>query len=376
VSLKRTHCRRCLLPAGSLHVRLDESGLCNYCRHWDETKASFLDFERNRPLFVDRLERYRGQFHYDAAVGLSGGKDSAYVLHRLTSAYEATVLAITFDNGFLTEHAWRNVGEICRTSGVDHLVYKPDWEAYREFYRATLRRLGDPCIACSLGGYILSVRGCRDLRIPFFVHGRSPMQMFRHWYPGTRDPGIGLLRRNLTEHSFSALRKDYRAIIRRMRLLLIYLIRNARLRRRIFRELFGAGFRDDDIRPEFLAFFLFEPYDGVKIVRHLEALDVGYRPSENHAILGHDDCLIHDVAAYLYERHHGVSRVLPEVAAMLRQGAITRAEAHEILAANKPSEEDVEISTGHLLERLEMTRPEFDRIVGRLSRRSGVMPFG
>jgi hypothetical protein len=375
VSPKHTHCRRCLLPEGTFHVRLDESGLCNYCRHWDATKASLLDFEQHRHLLVDRLKRHRGRFHYDAAVGLSGGKDSAYVLHRLTSAYGANVLPITFDNGFLTDYAWRNIGEIVRASGIDHFVYRPDWEAYREFYRAAVLKLGDPCVACSVGGYILSVRGCRDLRIPFFVHGRSPMQMFRHWYPGTRDPGIAVLRRNLAEHSAAALRRDYRALIRRMKLLLLYLVPNVRLRHRLLRELFGAGLGDRDLVPEFLAFFLFEPYDEVEIVRHLEDLEAGYRRPENHAVLGHGDCLIHDASAYLYEQHHGVSRVLPDVAAMLREGAISQEEAREILAANTPSEEEVETSVGHLLERLEMPRARFDRAVERFRRKSGSAPF-
>jgi len=164
-------------------------------------------------LLVERLERFRDRFHYDAAVGLSGGKDSAYVLHRLVSYYEANVLSITFDNGFLTDHAWDNVRTIARSSGVDHLVYRPDWTAYREFYRATLRKLGDPCVACSVGGYILSVRGCRDLRIPFFIHGRSPMQIFRNWYPGTRDPGVAIFRSNREPHSFGALRKHSGALM-------------------------------------------------------------------------------------------------------------------------------------------------------------------
>jgi hypothetical protein len=127
--------------------------------------------------------------------------------------------------------------------------------------------------------------------------------------------------------------------------------------------------------PEFLAFFLFEPYDEVAIVDHLERLDVGYRRPENHAILGHGDCLIHDAAADLYRRQHGVSRVLPDVAAMLRQGATTQEEAREILTANTPSEEDVETSIGHLLERIDMSRAEYDRIANRLSRRAGRMPL-
>ncbi len=368
-------CRRCLLPEGKFNVHLDTSGLCNYCRFWDETGASLLDFERHRHLLVDRMQRFRGHFHYDAAVGLSGGKDSAYVLHQLTTKYQANVLSITFDNGFLTDYAWRNIREIVRASGVDHFVYKPDWQAFRAFYRATVRKLGDPCVACSIGGYVLSIRGCRDVRAPFFVHGRSPMQMFRHWYPGTRDLGIDILRTNLEEHSIANLRKRYKAMIRKMRLLLLYLVPNVRLRHRIFRELFGSRLRSYDLTPEFLAFFLFEPYDEQEIVRHLEALDTGYRRPENHAILGHGDCLIHDASAYLYEINHGVNRVLPDVAAMLRQGGIDQEDAYNILAANTPSEEDIEISIGHLLERLEMKRNEFEAVVNRLKRRASRIPF-
>ena len=376
MSARRTYCRRCLLPAGKFNVSLDETGLCNYCRYWDETKDSILDFERNRPLLADRIGRYRGRLHYDAAVGMSGGKDSTYVLHRLTSAHDANVLSITFDNGFLTDYAWKNIGAICRATGSDHFVYKPDWDVYRVFYRAAVARFGDPCLACSVGGYILSVRGCRDLRIPFFVHGRSPMQMLRHWYPGTRDLGVGILRSNLQPYNPEALLSRYRSLIRRMRLLLIYLIPNPRTRGRILRELFGSWIRTGDVVPEFLGFFLFEPYDEVAIVEHLESLDVGYQRPENHAILGHGDCLIHDAAAFLYERHHGVSRVLPDVAAMLRQGSIDQDQARGILKANRPSEEAVEVSVGHLLDRLEMSRGTFERIVDRLTRKRGRMPSG
>jgi len=371
----RAHCRRCLLPEGMFHVRLDASGLCNYCRHWDETRSAIFDFEKNRPLLLDRLARYRGRLHYDAAVGLSGGKDSTYVLHCLKKGYGANVLAITFDNGFFTDYAWQNIRSIQRATGVDHVVYRPDWEVYADLYRAAIRRFGDPCFACSVGGYVLSVRGCRDLRIPFFIHGRSPMQMLRHWRSGTRDLGMGILAANLLPHDPEVLRARYRALIRRLKMLLVYLMPNPTRRRRVLRELLGAGIRRGDVVPEFLAFFLFEPYDEVAIVDHLERLDVGYRRPENHAILGHGDCLIHDSAADLYRRQHGVSRVLPDVAAMLRQGATTQEEAREILTANTPSEEDVETSIGHLLERIDMSRAEYDRIANRLSRRAGRMPL-
>ena len=365
MSSTHAHCQRCLLPVGVSDVRLDASGTCQLCRAWDEEKAFYSDFERHQPILKRRLEQSQGRFHYDAAVGMSGGKDSTYVLHRMTTAYDANVLAITFDNGFLTDYAWRNIAAITHATEIDHLVYRPDWAAMSEFYKATLRKLGDPCTACSIGGYILSVRGCNDLRIPRFVHGRSPMQMFRDLHPKSKDPGLGVIRANLGDYDSATLRRYYQRLIRRIQLLLLYSVRSRKMRVRINRELFGAGLGGEAVVPEFLAFFLFESYDEEAIKQHLEAIDSGYQRPANDAILGHGDCLLHDVSAHLYQLKHGVNRVVPDVAAMLRQGAISADSVPDVLAANTPSEEDIETSTKHLLERLDMTRDEFEVIARR-----------
>lgn len=364
------HCQRCLLPSDYTGVRLDASGTCNRCHSWDEQASTYQDFDRHRPLLTQRLEAVRGRYHYDAAVGLSGGKDSTYVLHRMTNSYRANVLAITLDNGFLSDYGWRNIHAITRATGAHHLVYRPDWDAMRELYRMALRRFVDPCFACSIGGYVLSIRGCHDLRIPYFVHGRSPMQMFRDLYPHTRDPGLDILRANLRPYDANALRTHYGKLIRRLRVLLFASVRRPALRRRINRELFGAGVADAAVVPEFLAFFLYERYDEEAIKQYLESFDSGYERPAHDAVLGHGDCLIHDAADYLFELKHGVPRVLPDVAAMLRQGEITAEQLPAIVAANTPSEEQVETSVRHLLERIDMPRKEFDTIVRRLKNRS------
>lgn len=364
------HCRRCQLPSDYTGVRLDASGICNRCRTWDDQASLYGDFDRHQPLLTQRLEATRGRYHYDAAVGLSGGKDSTYVLHRMTHSYGANLLAITLDNGFLSDYAWQNIRTITRATGIDHLVYRPDWDAMRELYRVAVRRFGDPCFACSVGGYVLSIRGCHDLRIPYFVHGRSPMQMFRDLYPGTRDPGLGILRANLRPYDAHALGTHYGKLIRRLRLLLFASVRRPALRRRITQELFGAGVAGAAVVPEFLAFFLYEPYDEEAIKQYLESFDSGYARPDGDAVLGHGDCLIHDAADYLFQLKYGVPRVLPDVAAMVRRGDIAAEELTAIVAANTPSEEQVEASVRHLLERIEMSRKEFDAIVQRLKSRA------
>jgi len=362
-------CERCGLPKGKFNVRLDRWGICNYCRHWDRQADAILDYDRYQIRLKERLDRFKGKYPYDAVVGLSGGKDSTYVLYRLIHGHGLDILAVTYDNGFLTDHARETVDEIVRNLGVDHIFYRPDWDALKAFYQVSLCKYGDPCMACSVGGYTLAVKACNEHKIPFFIHGRSPFQVFKHFYPRTRDYSADLALDNLKTHSFKKLHKRYRKIDRLGRIFLYLLLRNRDERRRVYDEFFSTGTMRRDFLPEFLGFFLFEPYDEEKIKQFLEGREVGYRRPENDGILGHGDCLIHDACAYLYKAKHGVSLTTLEIAAMRRRGVISAEEAEEIIAHNEPSPEAVQESIHYLLERLNVSERQFDGIVARLKKK-------
>jgi hypothetical protein len=369
-------CRRCGLPEGRVRVRIDRDGVCNHCRFWDTLKQTFVPSERGPELLARRLTQFGDQYPYDVAAGLSGGKDSAYVLYRLVSDYGLRVLAVTYDNGFLTEYARANIRSIVQSTGVKHFFYRPNPQALQAFYRAALRRAGDPCLACSVGGYALSIKGCLEKEVPFFAHGRSPLQMFRHAHRGTRDLGIGLLRANIAEHSFDRLARQYRGLLRRLRWFLRLLEPNRARRETIRREFFSFGRVPNARLPEFLAFFLYEPYDERAIKTYLEGHETGYRRPQDDVPLGHADCQIHAASEYLHELRHGISKVALEAAALVRQGQVTRQEAEEIVAANKPSRRQVEEAIEHLLERLEMPRREFDAICARFRARQNRFSSG
>jgi len=290
------------------------------------------------------------------------------VLHRMLSDHSVRLLAVTYDNGFLSPYARDNVDAIVKASGVEHRLHRPDWEALRAFYRATLLRLGDPCIACAIGGYALAIKASAEHGVPFFVHGRSPMQMFRAAYRGSRDPGLVTVRRNLRGYNPRALRWSYRALGLKFRALLRAIEPDRSMRRRIFEEFFHVPLSRQDVVPEFLAYFLFEPYDEEEIKSFLEAQHTGYRRPALDVPLGHADCLIHDVCSYLYRLRYGVSKVSYEVATMRRSGQLSAEEAEEIVRRDAPSEELVEESVGTLLDALDLPRAEFDQLTSRLAR--------
>ena len=70
----------------------------------------------------------------DCLVGVSGGKDSSYVLLELATRYNLKVEAFTYVHFGLTENALNNAKTICRELGVKHHILSlPEDEHLKSF---------------------------------------------------------------------------------------------------------------------------------------------------------------------------------------------------------------------------------------------------
>ena len=356
-------CRLCLLEERVFGAEIDDGGRCNYCSAWDREKGALTDFDSLAGLFQRRIDKVRGRYPYDALVGISGGKDSTYVLYKLVSDYGLKVLAVTFDNGFLTDYSKRNIETLVARLGVEHVFIRPDWEVHRSFYRAVLKRFADPCIACAMAGYFHMTRICHERRIPFFVHGRSPFQMFRNLREGSGDIFVPMVRTGIEEYSHGEIRELSTMVDGKLRELLGQAFETEDERERVYHEFFiDPRAFGPDLVPEHLGFFVYHPYDEEKIKQRMEK-EVGYRRPAGDVLLGHGDCEIHDASSYLFEKVHGVSMVTLEVAAMLRQGALTRGEAEAMLARHQWGGRVPRESIKRLCERLGLEEGEIDAVI-------------
>lgn len=393
-------CKRCSIPEGKFNVVLDESGICNYCNYFEKHKADTLNVKNREKILVRKFEKYRGKYKYDAVVGLSGGKDSTYVLCQLVDKYKLKVQAVTFDNGFLTDFARESITNTVEKLGVDHHVYQPDWDVHRKFYKATVRRLFDPCIACGIGGYFLAIKACHEMQIPLFIHGRSPFQMYRNFYQGSKDIFLPMMKLNLMGHSLASDVYCYLGLLKSAPLRLIpKLIREGRgsgfgaLHRYIYymvneyvRQYISgiAGSPEEakqitdeffiesskllgDFVPEFLGYFLFEDYDEEKIKAYL-ADTLGWKRPAFDNLLGHYDCGLHDAGSYMFQALNGVDVIEPDVAVMLRFGEISKEKADELKRANQPTEKNLEKSLDSLCSLCELSREDLDEILVTLKR--------
>ncbi len=357
-------CSRCVAPETALNVVFDADGVCNLCKAYEQRKKEIADPELLKPLLHERFAKTRGTGRYDALVGLSGGKDSSYVAWCLARDYGLRLLLFTYDNGYLTDYARKNIALVVDRLGHDHVFVSADSELQRVLARSSVKRTGVPCIGCTMPGFLAAIKLAIDHEVPFIVHGRSPAQMFKELAPGSLDPFLPFLDSNLHERHDeivrSFLQKISRKLVRRLRWFVGPEIKDRPCLIGQAQQLYVADqTRLATLRhpPEFLAWYLFNRYDENQIKRTLEE-ELGWIRPEDDRFMGHEDCMVHAASVYLYTRVYVHPILQPELATLVRQGSLTRDAALARLDLEEEKHCCNEASFEHLQQLTQMTREE------------------
>ncbi|MBV5338217.1 MAG: hypothetical protein J0665_01475 [Deltaproteobacteria bacterium] len=126
--LKR--CTKCLLPEAFPFIEYDAEGVCQFCRQHRPTPlrgAAVLH------QLADQVRRANGQA--DCLVPISGGRDSCYGLHYIKKELGLNPVAYTYDWGFVTDLARRNISRMCGEMNIEHVLVAADIKQKRENVR-------------------------------------------------------------------------------------------------------------------------------------------------------------------------------------------------------------------------------------------------
>lgn len=170
-TIERVECKRCHMPFERRFI--GNNGECVVC-HEHRKKWLNRDYDAMGKQLESILDYYRQRNRdrkYDAIVAFSGGKDSVYALHLLKRRFGMRPLAVTADNGLLTERALRNMKRIVEEVGADHVIIRRDPEELRSLYQAFFRKTRNFCEVCYLT--ITSALGKASLEhdVPLLVTG-------------------------------------------------------------------------------------------------------------------------------------------------------------------------------------------------------------
>lgn len=213
-------CTKCILPETFPSIKFDADGVCNYCRsykgheHNEELKAQYRhkfesllagfglypvpcslnpvpspsspDPSSSAPSTLNPAPSSSSPSSYHVLMAYSGGKDSTYTLDIFKNKYKCSVLALTFDNGFISPFAIDNMKKVCDALGADHLLYKPQFKVLKKIFTASvkenfyskksLERSSTICSSCIGLVKSITLKLAIEKNIPFIGYGWSPGQ--------------------------------------------------------------------------------------------------------------------------------------------------------------------------------------------------------
>lgn len=136
---------------------------------------------------LNLIKQYGGKSEYDCLMSYSGGKDSTYTLDIFKNRFGLSILAVTFDNGFISPVAIDYMRRVVEKIGVDHLIFKVRFDLLKKIFstaatieiysKKTLERASTICTSCISFVKFITLKMALEKDIPFIGYGWSPGQV-------------------------------------------------------------------------------------------------------------------------------------------------------------------------------------------------------
>jgi N-acetyl sugar amidotransferase len=139
------YCSKCVYPASSVNLILDDEGVCSACRLQEEFDKLTPEFWKIREQkFVDLVNwaKLKSASNYDCVVPVSGGKDSYFQVHKALE-YGLKPLLVTYHGNNYLPEGQRNLDRMREKLGVDHLVFGPSVDTLKKLNKGCFKLMGD-----------------------------------------------------------------------------------------------------------------------------------------------------------------------------------------------------------------------------------------
>jgi len=165
------YCRNCVMPDTKPDLVLDEQGICNACRSYENRVV--IDWEQRRLELVEVLDKFRSKDNstWDCIVPVSGGKDSTYQVIRMLQL-GMNPLCVTATTCDLSEIGRKNIENI-KKLGVDYVEFSPNKNVRRKLNRIGLIQVGDISWPEHAGIFTIPVRAAVEYGVKLIVWGEN-----------------------------------------------------------------------------------------------------------------------------------------------------------------------------------------------------------
>lgn len=164
-------CAKCVMPDTKPDLHFDTDGVCDACRS-QEAKNDRIDWDKRKNEFFSIVDRYKENSDYDCVIGVSGGKDSTYIVIKVLEL-GLNPLCICFEPTIPTKIGRKNLDNL-NGLGVDLIHIKRNPVVYKKLAKEAIKRVGDPEWQNHLGIFTVVPHFAIKFNIPLIIWGESP----------------------------------------------------------------------------------------------------------------------------------------------------------------------------------------------------------
>ena len=148
-------CKICLSNETIPFLQMDKERVCQFCHMHNEMEKEFplnSNSEAEILKIANKIKKDGAKSKYDCLVGVSGGRDSTFLLYFVKKKLKLRPLAVHYDNGFDSDVSVSNILKVCEKLNVDLETNVADWESFKKITRSFfLAGVSDPDTPTDVG---------------------------------------------------------------------------------------------------------------------------------------------------------------------------------------------------------------------------------
>jgi len=128
-------CIRCVQDSTVPGIKFNKKGICNFCDIHDYMCKIFPNGVEGRKILKNyfyRIKKQHASRKYDCIVGISGGRDSIYLLWIVVKVWNLRPLAVHFNDGFDNPIAGENMLKAVKKLGVELRTITSNWKESKD----------------------------------------------------------------------------------------------------------------------------------------------------------------------------------------------------------------------------------------------------
>lgn len=128
-------CTRCISDTSCPGITFDRNGVCNFCHLHDKWCKIYPNDAKGEAILQKKIATIKKdgiRKKYDCVIGISGGRDSTYMLYLTVKKYGLRPLAVHFNDGFDNPTGGENMLNAVKILNVPLITITSDWREAKD----------------------------------------------------------------------------------------------------------------------------------------------------------------------------------------------------------------------------------------------------